>query len=129
VSCAILGKRLLLWHPWLLGSWFHPNRFTKWGVRFKPPTLPSFTYGGFFKLKDKFISKFDHHTIVVKHGGHVWNHQRASLVFKGGLHHQIGWFYLGVWQLVWSSHVRTLHGMEGFILTLGGATYGWLSQV
>jgi len=59
-------------------------------VRFKPPTLPSFTYGGFFRFKDKFISKFDHHTIVVKHGKHAWNHQRASLVFKGGSHHQSG---------------------------------------
>jgi hypothetical protein len=55
--------------------------------------------------------------------------KRASLVFKGGSHHQIGWLYLGVWQLVWSSPIHTLHGMEGFILAPRRATYGWLSQV
>jgi len=27
VSCAILGKELLPWHPWLLWPWFHPNGY------------------------------------------------------------------------------------------------------
>jgi hypothetical protein len=28
--------------------------------------------GGFFKFKNQFTSKFDHHIIIVGHGGHVY---------------------------------------------------------
>ncbi len=51
-------------------------------MRFKPPTLLSYSYGGdSFIFKNRFISKFCHHTIVVGHGKHLWNHQGTPLVF------------------------------------------------
>jgi hypothetical protein len=38
------------------------NGFTKQGVRFKPPTPQSISFGGFFIFIDKFIIKFGCHS-------------------------------------------------------------------
>jgi len=37
----------------------------------------------FLGLKNKFTSKFDHHTTIVVHEKHLWNHPKAPLVFGG----------------------------------------------
>jgi hypothetical protein len=77
------------------------NEFTKWGVRFRPLILASFSFKGFFKLKKKFRIMFSWHIIVMGHEKHVWSCQRASSIFGGGWHHQANWFYLRIWQVLW----------------------------
>ncbi len=44
-----------------------------------------YVWGAFFKFQGKFNFTINHPTIVVGHE-HVWNHQKASLVFGGGWH-------------------------------------------
>jgi hypothetical protein len=44
------------------------NGFTKQGVRFKPPTPQSISFGGFFIFIDKLLSLV---TIVMGNGGHL----------------------------------------------------------
>jgi hypothetical protein len=47
-----------------------------------------FIYGGLLKFRDRFTPKFGHHTIFVRRGGHLWNHQGALLIFGNNWHHQ-----------------------------------------
>jgi len=41
---------------------------------------------GFFKFKGKVAFTINHLAIVIGHEQHLWNHQKASLVFGGGWH-------------------------------------------
>jgi hypothetical protein len=96
--------------------------FARCGMWFRIPiTLSSSSKGIVFRFLNKFTSEVYHHTIIVGHGWHIWNHQRTMVIFGDNWHHHTRWFHLTIWQLLWlyvvdvkSSTIYTFYGMERF---------------